>query len=514
MRSPKWLANLAGTPEAIENTAGKTSLLKQFDTIRRDIDQSGIMDTMDKFQQQALDLVLGSEARDAFDIDREDPKTADRYGQSPWGRYTLMARRLVEAGVTFVTVDMPHWDDHSSIEKAHGAKVPVVDQAVSALIDDLDDRGLLDRVMVVVMGEFGRTPRINTGQPGIPVPGRDHWGNAISVLIAGGGLTPGVVVGRTNAKAEHPVERALKPAALLATIYHQLGIDANSDVQGPHRPSAPDTRRPDADQGTGVMPTAQEETSQEINDNEGRGQANRAEEGGRQEASTRAKNSPVPEKKFLAAIKKATGDLTAHLAYADWLAEQNQGSRAAALRAWAEFIRIPVTEVGMKGVVAAYHNYRDSLKLKDAEWIDALEKIRPWIPTSLAEKIVRVCLDDARGAAEAATWTVDVSPCFLDDRWSGGYRGELEADGKKTRQSGAFFIDQITGNCSDDTSAAREIATSLLPAGYANRQACPSTNPVPASKTIPPARSCPERRYARNSSGDAKLRHGQWTHET
>jgi Protein of unknown function (DUF1501) len=226
VRSPKWLSNLAASPEAIENTVGKTSLLKQFDSLRRDIDQSGTMSTMDKYQQQALDLILGSEARVAFDIDREDPKTADRYGQSPWGRYTLMARRLVEAGVTFVTVDMPHWDDHSSIEKAHGAKVPVVDKAVSALIDDLDERGLLDRVMVVVMGEFGRTPRINTGQPGIPVPGRDHWGNAISALIAGGGTPGGVVVGRTNAKAEHPVERALKPGALLATIYHQLGIDA------------------------------------------------------------------------------------------------------------------------------------------------------------------------------------------------------------------------------------------------------------------------------------------------
>jgi uncharacterized protein (DUF1501 family) len=138
-----------------------------------------------------------------------------------------MARRLVEAGVTFVTVDMPHWDDHSSIEKGHGAKVPVVDQAVGALIDDLDERGLLDRVMVVVMGEFGRTPKVNTGQPGIPIPGRDHWGNAISALIAGGGITPGVVVGKTNPKAEYPVERALKPEALLATIYHQLGIDAS-----------------------------------------------------------------------------------------------------------------------------------------------------------------------------------------------------------------------------------------------------------------------------------------------
>ena len=222
VRSPKWLATLGSATD----DGGRTSLLKQFDTVRRDIDASGVMKTMDEFQIKALDLMTGNAAREAFDIDKEDVKSADRYGQGPWSRYTLMARRLVEAGVSFVTVDMPHWDDHSSIEKAHGAKVPVVDQAVGALLDDLEERGLSDKVMVVVMGEFGRTPKINTGQPGIPVPGRDHWGNAISALIAGGGIKPGVVVGRTNAKAEHPVERALKPEALLATIYHQLGIDA------------------------------------------------------------------------------------------------------------------------------------------------------------------------------------------------------------------------------------------------------------------------------------------------
>jgi uncharacterized protein (DUF1501 family) len=229
VRSPKWLSSLRapGKAQASADAADRLSLLKQFDTVRRDVDATGAMATMDRFQQQALDLVLGTAAREAFDLDREDPKAADRYGLSPWGRYTLMARRLVEAGVTFVTVDMPHWDDHSSIEKGHGTKVPVVDRAVGALIDDLSDRGLLDRVMVVVMGEFGRTPRINTGQPGIPVPGRDHWGNAISVMVAGGGLKPGVVVGSTNDKAERPKDRPLKPADLLATIYHQLGIDPN-----------------------------------------------------------------------------------------------------------------------------------------------------------------------------------------------------------------------------------------------------------------------------------------------
>jgi len=221
VRSPKWLSSLGAGAAA----GDRVPLLKQFDTVRRDLDRSGTMDTMDRFQQQATDLVLGSAAREAFDLDKEDVRAADRYGQSPWGRYTLMARRLVEAGVTFVTVDMPHWDDHSNIEKGHGTKVPVVDRAVSALIDDLHDRGLLDRVMVVVMGEFGRTPKINTGQPGIPVPGRDHWGNAISVMVAGGGLKAGVVVGATTDKAERPKDRPLLPADLLATVYHQLGID-------------------------------------------------------------------------------------------------------------------------------------------------------------------------------------------------------------------------------------------------------------------------------------------------
>ncbi len=136
-----------------------------------------------------------------------------------------MARRAVEAGVTFVTVDMPHWDDHSNIAVGHGTKLKAVDQAVFALMDDLVTRDLIDRVLVVVMGEFGRTPRINTGQPGIPIPGRDHWGDAISVMMAGGGIKGGQVVGQTTSKAEYPVERPLKPGDVLATIYRVMGID-------------------------------------------------------------------------------------------------------------------------------------------------------------------------------------------------------------------------------------------------------------------------------------------------
>jgi uncharacterized protein (DUF1501 family) len=222
VRTPKSVANLTAS---VEQTATRRDLLSSFDKVRRDLDASGTMDAMDRYQQQAVDLILGGKARAAFDIDKEEPKAADRYGITPWGRYTLMARRLVEAGVTFVTVDMPHWDDHSNIKEGHGYKLPVLDRAVGALLDDLSERRMLDHVLVVVMGEFGRTPRINKGQPGIPIPGRDHWGNAISAMLAGGGLKTGQVVGATNSKAEHPVERALLPGDLLATVYHVLGVD-------------------------------------------------------------------------------------------------------------------------------------------------------------------------------------------------------------------------------------------------------------------------------------------------
>jgi hypothetical protein len=209
----------------------RQSLLSGLDQIERQADQSGLMKTVDRYQQDAFSMVLGGRAREAFNLELEDPKAIDKYGNNPWGRYTLMARRLVEAGTTFCTVDMPHWDDHSNIEKGHGTKLQAVDHAVSALIDDLDVRGILDKTLVIVMGEFGRTPKINNGQPGIAIPGRDHWGNAISVMMAGGGLKGGVVVGATNSKAEFPIERALKPADILATVYHVMGIDPRTSFK-------------------------------------------------------------------------------------------------------------------------------------------------------------------------------------------------------------------------------------------------------------------------------------------
>ncbi|HUY34285.1 MAG TPA: DUF1501 domain-containing protein [Pirellulales bacterium] len=223
IKRPRCLESFAQSqPGRIE---GRVDLLSHFDKLRRDLDQSGGMDALDRYRRQAIEMIVGGKAREAFDLEKEEPKVAERYGKSPWGRYTLMARRLVEAGVTFVTVDMPNWDDHSNIKEGHGYKLGPMDKAVGALMDDLTERGLLDRVLVIVMGEFGRTPRINQGQPGIPIPGRDHWGGAISVMLAGGGLRGGQVVGATNARAEYPVERPLAPDDVLATVYHQLGID-------------------------------------------------------------------------------------------------------------------------------------------------------------------------------------------------------------------------------------------------------------------------------------------------
>ena len=222
VQKPQCLDNFSGD---VARTQSRVDLLTQLDGFRRDLDRGRLMDAMDRYQAQAVDMVTGNRAREAFDIEREDAKTRDRYGRGPWGHYTLLARRLVESGVSFVTVDMPHWDDHSGIAKGHGYKLPVLDRAVGALVEDLSDRGMLNDVLVMVMGEFGRTPKINEGQPGIPIPGRDHWGDVFSVMLAGGGLKTGQVIGASSVNGEFPIERPLTPADVLATVYHMLGID-------------------------------------------------------------------------------------------------------------------------------------------------------------------------------------------------------------------------------------------------------------------------------------------------
>ncbi len=225
IQTPPVLGNLIGNTARV---GSRVNLLEELDQINRSIDQTGSIEALDRYQQEAVDMVLGGKAREAFDIDKESEKLRDSYGRGPWGHYTLMARRLVESGVSFVTVDMPHWDTHSKIKSGLEARLPYLDRAVAGLLEDLKQRGLLDDTLVVVMGEFGRTPKLNSGQTGIPIPGRDHWGQAMSVILAGGGLKTGQVIGATNSKAEHPIARPLKPNDILATIYTVLGIDPQS----------------------------------------------------------------------------------------------------------------------------------------------------------------------------------------------------------------------------------------------------------------------------------------------
>jgi hypothetical protein len=182
--------------------------------------------------EQAYRLIASPSARDAFDLRKESDKTRARYGRHQLGQSCLMARRLVEAGTKFVTVTDRGWDTHENLfnrlkEGFTGGsvgKIPKLDVAYSALIEDLADRGLLDSTLVIVMGEFGRTPKLN------PRGGRDHWPRAFSVALAGGGVRGGQVVGKSDSHGERPAQRAVSPADLARTIYHALGIDAAKEL--------------------------------------------------------------------------------------------------------------------------------------------------------------------------------------------------------------------------------------------------------------------------------------------
>jgi hypothetical protein len=198
----------------------RRELLGGLDTLRRDVDTQGTAEGYDRFYRDAFQIVTGERCRSAFDIHREDPRLRDYYGRDSWGQSALLARRLVEAGVTFVTVNMGGWDTHNNnFQSLRTNNLPRYDRAVAALVRDLNDRGLSQRVLVVAYGEFGRTPRVNG------TAGRDHWPGAASVLFAGGGLRMGQIVGATDARAEYPTQRAVGPQDVLATMYHTLGIN-------------------------------------------------------------------------------------------------------------------------------------------------------------------------------------------------------------------------------------------------------------------------------------------------
>jgi Protein of unknown function (DUF1501) len=206
---------------------GRRSLRGTVDHACWAADASGMMAGLDRFEQEAFSLILGQRARQAFDLKNEDPRLRDRYSRHQWGQSALLARRLVERGVRFVTLTFGGWDFHSSLERGMKRVLPILDATVGTLIEDLDSRGLLDSTIVVVMGEFGRTPRMNkAGVPGSdPVPGRDHWGRVMSVLVAGGGIARGRIVGASNSRGEFPKDQPVRPQDLVVTLYHQLGID-------------------------------------------------------------------------------------------------------------------------------------------------------------------------------------------------------------------------------------------------------------------------------------------------
>lgn len=251
-------------PAQVTRLNDRTQLRQKLDRIDRARDYSGAMGAIDGFEAQALNLLTSPSAREAFDLSREPAMVRDRYGRHQWGQQCLMARRLVEAGVEIVTttLDGPlcgrvqNWDDHAVNHHVFDAlqfRLPYFDQAVSALIEDVYARGLDKRVLVVVTGEFGRTPRVErvassgggvaSGAAGTVQPGRDHWPRAFSQLWAGGGITTGGVIGATDKRGEDVVERIAGPGDFMATIYQHLGIRASEislpDFSGRPNPILP-----------------------------------------------------------------------------------------------------------------------------------------------------------------------------------------------------------------------------------------------------------------------------------
>jgi hypothetical protein len=209
---------------SVERLGHRRSLLKDLDDVRRVVDISGQIDSMNDFERQAYELVTRDEVRKAFDLSAEDPKLRDRYGRNTWGQSTLLARRLAEAGVTFVNVHMGGWDHHWDMKKGLETIFPNYDAAVATLFEDLAARGLWEKVLVVICGEFSRTPKMNDGS-GRGTPGRDHWGDSMFCVLGGGGVKGGVIVGATDRRGERPAERPLTPGDIHATIYHVLGVD-------------------------------------------------------------------------------------------------------------------------------------------------------------------------------------------------------------------------------------------------------------------------------------------------
>ena len=226
-----------------ERLQGRRSLLKTLDQLRSDLDRSRAVEGMDQFGQQAMEMLVGRRARDAFDLSREPESVRDRYGKHLWCQQALLARRLVEAGVAFVTIDLSYhpasgtWDNHGDnippyggISKGLKPLLPTFDHLITTLVSDLDSRGMLDDVLVLALGEFGRTPMIGTQGS---TDGRNHWPVVMSMSLAGGGFRHGQVIGATESDGGHIKERPVTPADLAATIYHHMGIPLDATYLEP-----------------------------------------------------------------------------------------------------------------------------------------------------------------------------------------------------------------------------------------------------------------------------------------
>jgi len=204
----------------------RSGLLHEFDRLRREVDGQGMMTAMDSFHDRAVGIVTSGELAKALDLRNEDPRTLERYHQnSPMrgeNERFIVARRLIEAGTRCVAFSWGGWDTHGDNFNQMRRQLPPLDQCLAALIDDLDGRGLLDSTIIMMSGEFGRTPRVNGGA------GRDHWPRASFFFLAGGGLRHGQMIGSTTRNAEEPLERPVHLQHVFHTVYHQLGIDANA----------------------------------------------------------------------------------------------------------------------------------------------------------------------------------------------------------------------------------------------------------------------------------------------
>ncbi len=217
------------TELGLERVQNRQQLMQGLDRFYHAVTSQPEFVDLDDVHQQAFELVLGSQARGAFELDQEPDSLRDRYGRHAYGQSALLARRLVESGVSFVVInlyekDVDWWDDHYTIESNLRTRLPRYDQALATLIEDLDERGLRDRVLVAAFGEFGRGPRIDTNA------GRGHWPKAQHAVLSGGGLSCGQIVGSTTSDGGEPLDRPLRPGDLLATMYHAMGIDPAATV--------------------------------------------------------------------------------------------------------------------------------------------------------------------------------------------------------------------------------------------------------------------------------------------